>query len=346
MNPGPPRNDAAPRIGIVGCGFIGSIHARNLRELDHARVTMVCDLDASKASGLADQVNATPYDDLTEALHAETLDALIIATPPRVRKEILRALVSHEASLHLYVEKPPAMDREEARACYRALREGSHSAVVGFGFRIHPLVQKARALLRDREVLLLRTEFARDFRMEQSRSSEKEASHYTEEQSPGIFLDGLIHMIDLSRPLGGEVSRIVASAGRLVLAPETPPKGINDTMSVLTRFRSGGQAVHQLAMWARDPRLRMNVTGEDFRLALDFLDHRLVGSIDGETIEESLDSFPLQKECMRAFTTEVRDASRTSNLPDYRDALQSLAVALAGNRSIDTETWEDVRPIL
>ena len=61
------------RIGIVGCGHIGTVHSFALRQLGDAglvdaRVVGTFDTDHERAAGIARHHDARPYDQLAELL--------------------------------------------------------------------------------------------------------------------------------------------------------------------------------------------------------------------------------------------------------------------------------------
>ena len=67
---------------LIGAGFIGPVHARNIAAHPRARLRFVVDLDAGAAQRLADLTGAAVAS-LDEALATSGLDAVVISTPPR-----------------------------------------------------------------------------------------------------------------------------------------------------------------------------------------------------------------------------------------------------------------------
>ncbi|MCC6728085.1 MAG: Gfo/Idh/MocA family oxidoreductase [Chthonomonadales bacterium] len=104
------------RIGIIGCGDLGAVHARRFADMEGARVVALADPDpgrlARAAEALADPpaVRATDYRDLLDC----GLDAVCIASPDAYHvPQVLDALA---ANLHVLCEKPLTLDPEALEA--------------------------------------------------------------------------------------------------------------------------------------------------------------------------------------------------------------------------------------
>lgn len=96
------------RIGVVGCGAIGSWHARILAERPDAVLAALVDTDAGRAGDLAGRFGAPCWTDLEMALAEAALDALVIATPERAHADHAEAAAA--ARCALLIEKPVAAD--------------------------------------------------------------------------------------------------------------------------------------------------------------------------------------------------------------------------------------------
>jgi predicted dehydrogenase len=72
------------RAAIVGTGYVARVHAFALRELG-VSVAAVCGRSTTRA--FADEVGATPYDDLGRLLETERPDVLHVCTPNAAHSE-------------------------------------------------------------------------------------------------------------------------------------------------------------------------------------------------------------------------------------------------------------------
>src|SRR3989344_4637484 len=82
------------KLLIIGCGSIGSRHARNAQALGHAVV--LCDPDPERGQ----------YTDYKTALRQEQVDAAIIASPSGLHVEAARYVA--EKGIPIFMEKPLA----------------------------------------------------------------------------------------------------------------------------------------------------------------------------------------------------------------------------------------------
>ena len=123
---------ATARFGLIGCGSVGSLldedapsafaltHASALGRSTRARLVAVCDTDADRAVACARARGVERwYVDAAEMLAAETLDAVIVATPPAGRRAVVDAALRAGIRL-LWLEKPAAATLPEAERLGRA----------------------------------------------------------------------------------------------------------------------------------------------------------------------------------------------------------------------------------
>jgi len=91
---------------LVGAGRAGSLHARNVvRCTPNARLTAVVDADSTAAESLADELGATAYESLEDAL--DSCDAVAITTPTFSHADY--AVLAASAGKHVFCEKPLAL---------------------------------------------------------------------------------------------------------------------------------------------------------------------------------------------------------------------------------------------
>src|SRR5262245_11149087 len=129
------------KIGIVGCGGIGAVHAKSWAKVEGARITAACDaeLDRAKATG------ATPYSDWEQMLASETLDALDVCTPPNLHAPVVLAAIRRR--LPVLCEKPLARNPGEAGEMVLAAEAAGTLLMTAFCHRFHPPVEFVRELI-------------------------------------------------------------------------------------------------------------------------------------------------------------------------------------------------------
>ncbi|MER3522677.1 MAG: hypothetical protein C4326_01065, partial [Ignavibacteria bacterium] len=108
-----------PRIGVVGVGHLGALHAKMLAELPQVHLAGVFDTDGTKAQRCALECGTRAFPSL-DALSAEC-DALTIATPTSTHFQVAAHALRN--GRHVFIEKPITQTLEEADALIRLARE-------------------------------------------------------------------------------------------------------------------------------------------------------------------------------------------------------------------------------
>ena len=129
------------RIVVVGCGTMGSSHARAYARIDGVALAGLVDRQVEKAESLARELGGVPlYPSLDEAIRVGRLDAASICTHPDSHYTlVIRAL---KAGLHVFVEKPLATSVEEAEEIAGVAEQMQKKVVVGYILRHHPAWQR------------------------------------------------------------------------------------------------------------------------------------------------------------------------------------------------------------
>ncbi len=109
------------RLGIIGLGVQGPLHAEWSANLREAELVAVCDVIESKAKELASKYNCDAYTDYHELLERKDINAVIIVTPPYTHAQV--AIDALRAGKHAAVEKPLCMDLQEANEMINAAKK-------------------------------------------------------------------------------------------------------------------------------------------------------------------------------------------------------------------------------
>jgi len=134
------------KVGIVGLGSISQRHAQSLKQSDHGELSAGVDLDSAKRLAFEEKWQCPAYSSVQEMLAADSLDGVIISTPPAGRLELLRPLL--EAGCHVLCEKPLAHTLEKSTAIRDLAQNYPNSRVhLGFCHRFAGAVAKARDVM-------------------------------------------------------------------------------------------------------------------------------------------------------------------------------------------------------
>ena len=133
------------KIGIIGLGSMGKNHYRILKTLDES-VTIVGLCDAVELAGYSEPC----YTDVPTMLDSTKPDAVIIATPTFLHKEIALECINRD--IHIFIEKPAAATVEDAKAIEEAAKARGIKSCVGHVERFNPVVQALQNELKGREI--------------------------------------------------------------------------------------------------------------------------------------------------------------------------------------------------
>lgn len=100
------------RVGVIGCGVIGSRHLSIASETEHIELVAAADMIESYRERAAERFNPPKmYTNDVDLLDDENVEAVVLAFPTQYRTEV--ALRAFERGKHVLIEKPIAMNSDE-----------------------------------------------------------------------------------------------------------------------------------------------------------------------------------------------------------------------------------------
>lgn len=128
---------------IAGLGSIGRRHMRNLIALGEKEIVLY---RTGKSTMPEDELAGfLQENDLLTALYKHKPDAVIVANPTSLHLDV--AIPAAEAGCSLLLEKPLSHSMARIDALEAALAKGGGRVVVGFQFRFHPGLVRAKQLI-------------------------------------------------------------------------------------------------------------------------------------------------------------------------------------------------------
>ncbi len=213
------------KVGIIGAGYIGSLHAGILLRDERVRLVGICDVLVERAEKLAHSTGATVYTDADELI--DQADAVFVTTPNT--KHTVFALTAIAAGKHVFCEKPMATDLDDAQAILKAVKASRVIFQVGHNRRFAPVYATLKQMVTDG----LKPHSAS---LKMNRGELLNPVWVADPEVTGGFLyETTIHMFDMARFLFGEVAKLMA-IGSSHEYPET------DDFSVLLGFENGMHA--------------------------------------------------------------------------------------------------------
>jgi myo-inositol 2-dehydrogenase/D-chiro-inositol 1-dehydrogenase len=213
------------KIGIIGAGYIGGVHAAILARDERVHIAAVHDVAHEPAQRLANMCGARAAQSAQDVI--ESCDAVYIATPNRRHTEL--AIAAAQAGKHIFCEKPMATSLVEAQAVLDAAGKNDAVFQVGHNRRFAPVYTTLKRLLTE-------SHLPHSAHVKINRGELLQPEWVGDPQITGGFLyETTIHMFDMMRFLFGELTMLQA-VGSSHEYPET------DDFSVLLQFAGGMHA--------------------------------------------------------------------------------------------------------
>ncbi|MDS0300647.1 Gfo/Idh/MocA family oxidoreductase [Halogeometricum sp. S1BR25-6] len=133
------------RTGIIGMGGIGRHLAEEVRSHPRGTIGAVVDVNEENLAAAGESFDLDPsalYVNEAEMYAEESLDAVVIATPPGFHFDQIRA--AFDRDLHVLCEKPVVLDSTEASEVVRWVREEGHVLMAGYQRHLDPGFVAAR----------------------------------------------------------------------------------------------------------------------------------------------------------------------------------------------------------
>ena len=137
------------KVLLAGLGVRGRHWAQVIRRNARAELLAYADPDARARKRACDEFGDRPaFESVEAALKSlDDVDALVLANPPMGRESIVRAAA--ERGLPLLIEKPLALDLEEAGRLTQIAEAAGVSLMVGLNFRYLGVTKALKQLLAD-----------------------------------------------------------------------------------------------------------------------------------------------------------------------------------------------------
>lgn len=323
------------RIGLIGCGGRMGAHMQSFEQMDNVKVVAVADpveerrLAAAKRFG-CDRIYID-HNELYAHEDKSTLDALFIAIEPTAHIGVEETAI--DKGIPFLVEKPMAMDINQARSIAKRVEETGLITAVGFQDRYLDLMEMVK---------------------EEVDKNPKGGLVYgawiggipgvwwwqKKSTCGGQLVEQNIHLLDGLRFLYGEPLSVYATASTGMVKPGvdgvSPEYDTDDHSTAVIRFENNVTATLVSACYSRSvrPNCGFVITLPDV-----VLDYRLRNNLIITKANETRD-IPRQVDQTllldKAFVNAVITGDASSVRSPYGDALKSLELGFAANESMET----------
>jgi predicted dehydrogenase len=321
------------RLGLIGCGGImNGFHANNLLTFDDIEVVAVADPVEERREAMAKRFGSPRvyknHADLYDHESRATLDAVYIGIEPTAHTDTeLRAI---DLGLPFMVEKPMTLDLELAETIVQRVEEKKLITSCGFQDRYLDVLQLVKAELPKHKPggLVYGAWIGGVPRV---------WWWLKKSTCGGQLVEQNIHILDGLRYLFGEAISVYATASRGIV-DDIEGYDTDDHSTAVIEFPNHVTATLVSACYLKNEaggaHSGMIITLEDM-----IIDYELRTKVTFQTKQETRvvrKAFEHGITADRAFIDAVRAGSDSGILSPYRDGIQTLKLAFAANKSMET----------
>ncbi|MGO1538917.1 MAG: inositol 2-dehydrogenase [Leucobacter sp.] len=318
------------RIGLIGTGRIGQVHARSIAAAPDATLSWVADPFIEGAKTIAEAQGAKATDSAEELIASGEVDAVIIASPTATHVQLIESAVN--AGLPALCEKPIDLDIDRVDALRPLVAASDVPVALGFNRRFDPHFASARARVAageigDIEQLIIT-----------SRDPAPPPADYVA-VSGGMFRDMTIHDFDMARFFVDDIVAVNAM-GSCTFDTGAREHGDFDT-GVTTLSTASGAIVtivnsrHSAAGYDQ----RIEAFGGKGMLRVENTPSSVVHLYNSDVVEaaQPYPEFFLER-YVEAYSAELREfvklvQGESSTSPTFEDGRAALVLANAAQRS-------------
>ncbi|HVG25052.1 MAG TPA: Gfo/Idh/MocA family oxidoreductase [Thermoanaerobaculia bacterium] len=132
------------RVGVVGTGYLGRLHARILTEIPEAQVAGFVEPNDDIAADVASSLKLKRYGSVAEL--SKDIDCAVVATPTTTHFAVARELL--EAGCDVLIEKPITATADEARELIALAAAKQRIIQVGHVERYNPAIVAVAEMVR------------------------------------------------------------------------------------------------------------------------------------------------------------------------------------------------------
>ncbi len=298
------------RVGVIGVGYLGRLHAQKIASFDDVDFVGVCDADRERGISVGKEFGTAFFGDTRSLLRQ--VDAVSIAVPTtahfRVAREAMRA------GVHVLLEKPIAASVREGRALVREAFARRLVFQIGHLERFNPAVLSAASVLREPRFI----------------ECHRLGTFGGRGTDVDVVLDLMIHDIDLILSFVRSPVTRISAVGVPVISPNV------DIANARLTFANGCVSNVTASRVSMRKQRKIRIFQEDAYVSMDFVENNIqifrrmfpqgpkgLPEITGEVLETGKGD-PLRDE-IRSFV----DCARSGSAPRVSgaDGLAALEVA-------------------
>jgi Predicted dehydrogenases and related proteins len=321
------------KIGLIGCGGRQNCHIDALLQIEQAEIVAVADPIEERRLKAAQRTGAKrlykDHTDLYDHETSESLDVLFIAVEPTAHTDTETRAI--EKGIPFLVEKPMTLDPTQAEKISAQIAEKKLLTAVGFQDRYLDLMDIVKEEIPKHRGGLVYGAWIGGI----------PGVWWWQKKSTcgGQLLEQNIHLLDGLRWLYGEALSIYATSSKGIVRPGKDASSDYDTddhSTCVIRFENNITATLVSGCYSKAvrPNCGLLITTDDM-----ILDYRLRNNLIITKENETVDIKRVNDQTLdldRAFLKAVETKDGSGIRSPYADALKSLKLSFAANKSMET----------
>jgi len=232
------------KIGVIGTGHLGKIHAKLWKEVGGTELIGVFDANAEEAKRVAAEHGVQVFSSAEKLI--DSVDAVSIVTPTFAHFEVAKRAIGR--SKHVLIEKPITTTITEAQELIALAKKQNVKIQVGHIERFNPALLAVEAFI-DKPMFF---------------ESDRLAQFKPRGTDVAVVLDLMIHDIDVILSLVRSEVTSVDASGVAVVSDEI------DIASARIKFANGAIANVTASRISQNPMRKLRIFEKDAYLSVDF----------------------------------------------------------------------------
>ena len=309
------------KYGVIGTGYWGSNHVRVAAELLNAGMIeslTLCDIDNNRVAALADTYDVDFVEDYRD-LPNIGIEAVSIATPSTTHRDIAVFLLKND--INVLVEKPIALNTEDAWEIVDVADEENMIVCVGHIFRYHPALIELKRRIHAGEIGKIKY-------MQSSRFSFR-----VPRDSVGALYSLAVHDVDISNYLlEGRPTSVYAKLDSVI------KESVNETASLVLNYEHATSVINnswQIPVFGKKRDLIL--IGSQRSAYIDYLNHDVLEIFENRVVESG-NELHLVNEGSQIYNLESEEPLKRE-IKDFINSVECKRTPIASGK-IGAETIE------
>lgn len=259
------------RVGIIGVGNMGMVHAQYLHEgsIQGAELTAILEKRSSRINEIKhhfDEKNVNVFSDENAFFESGAVDAVIIATPHYSHPSL--AIRAFQQGIHVLVEKPAGVYTKQVREMNEEAQKHNLVFSIMYNQRMNPIYQKVRDLIQENELGAIRriNWIITDWYRSQSYYDSSSWRATWEGEGGGVLINQCPHQLDLMYWLTGLLPERIRAFCHFGKYRDIE---VEDDVTAYAEYENGATAVFVTTTGEAPGTNRLEISGDNGKIVVE-----------------------------------------------------------------------------